>query len=89
MFLGRVVGSIVSSAKHPTYAGQKLMIVRLTTPDGRMTPRMMVAVDAVGSGAGDFVLISSDGQGVSDILGYDTLIPIREIIVAIVDRVNL
>ena len=89
MFLGRVVGSIVSSAKHPTYAGQKLMVVRLTTGEGELTPRMMVAVDAVGSGSGDWVLISSDGQGVSDILGYDTLIPIREIIVGIVDSVNL
>ncbi len=89
MFLGRVVGSIVSSAKHPSYARQKLMIVRLTTPEGELTRRMMVAVDAVGSGSGDWVLISSDGQGVADILGSDTLLPIREIIVGIVDRVNV
>ena len=89
MFLGRVVGSVVSTVKHPTYRGQKLMVVRLTTPQGLLTDKTMLAVDAVGSGPGDWVVISSDGRGVSDILGYEDLIPIREIIVGLVDRVDL
>jgi microcompartment protein CcmK/EutM len=89
MFLGKVVGSIVSTMKHPAYAGQKLMILRLTTPRGELTDQTMVATDAVGAGVGDWVLIASEGKAVAEILGFKDLGPMREIIVGIVDRVDL
>jgi ethanolamine utilization protein EutN len=89
MYLGKVVGRVVSTAKHPVYANQKLMIVRLTTPQGELTGRSMLAIDSVESGVGDWVLVASDGLGVADLLGFEGLVPIREIIVGIIDRVDL
>jgi microcompartment protein CcmK/EutM len=89
MFLGKVVGSVVSTAKHPAYEGRKLMILRLTTPKGELTDQTMVAADAVGAGVGDWVLIASEGKAVAEIMGFEGLGPMREIIVGIVDRVDV
>ena len=88
MYLGKVVGTVVSTFKHPAYRNQKLMIVRLTTPEGEPTGKSMVAIDAVESGVGDWVLVASEGLTVSEVLGHDGLLPIREIVVGIVDRVD-
>lgn len=88
MFLGKVVGSVVSTIKHSAYRNQKLMIVRLTTPRGELTERSMLAIDSVESGVGDWVLVASEGLTVAEELGYERLVPIREIIVGIVDRVD-
>lgn len=90
MFLGRVIGSVVSNAKHPSYQGIKLMLVRPTDPQGNLEPNgTMVAVDAVGSGVGDWVLVASEGLACSEILDLPVRIPIREIIVGQVDRVEV
>jgi ethanolamine utilization protein EutN len=88
MYLGKVVGTVVSSAKHAVYKNQKLMVVRLTTPQGELTEKSMLAIDSVESGVGDWVLVASEGLAVAEILGYERLVPIREIIVGIVDRVD-
>jgi len=50
MILCKVVGSIVSTIKHPSYDDQKLMIVRPVSPDGTLKSGTMVAVDTVGAG---------------------------------------
>lgn len=89
MFLGRVVGSVVSTVRHPTYARQKLMLVRLTDPSEKPIGTTMLVVDAAGAGVGDRVLVASEGLGASEILGFDRPIPIREFIVGIVDRVDM
>ncbi len=90
MFLGRVIGSVVSGARHPSYHGTRLMIVRPTDTSGDPLPSgTMVAVDAVGSGVGDWVLVASEGLACSEILCLPVRIPIREIIVALVDRVDV
>ncbi|MFZ0430016.1 MAG: EutN/CcmL family microcompartment protein [Acidobacteriota bacterium] len=88
MYLAKVVGMVVSTFKHPSYRDQKLMIVRLTTPEGDPTGKSMVAIDSVEAGVGDWVLVASEGLTVSEELGHDGLLPIREIIIGIVDRVD-
>ena len=47
MYLAKVVGMVVSTFKHPSYRDQKLMIVRLTTPEGDPTGKSMVAIDSL------------------------------------------
>ena len=89
LLLGRITGKVVSTAKHAAYAGRKLMVVQVTTAAGELTDRTVIAVDAVGSGPGDWVLVSSDGRGVADLAGSRNMLPIREVIVGIVDRVDL
>jgi microcompartment protein CcmK/EutM len=90
MFLGKVIGSVVCGTRHPSYDGTKLMLVRPTDTAGNLEQKgTMVAVDAVGSGVGDWVLVASEGLACSEILNLPVRIPIREIVVAVVDRVDL
>jgi microcompartment protein CcmK/EutM len=89
LLLGRIIGSIVSTAKHPAYAGRKLMMVELTTASGEPTGTKLIAVDAAGAGPGDCVLVSSNGRAVADVFGSPDVMPVRDIIVGIVDRIDL
>lgn len=88
MFLGKVIGSVVSSTKHPCYQGLKLMLVRLTDPQGKPAETTWIVVDTVGAGPGDWVLVASEGLSAKEILGFEGMVPIREIILGVVDRVD-
>ncbi len=82
MQIGRVIGSANSTIKHPSMQGRKLLIVqpRLTdnTPDGDP----ILAVDCVGAGVSDDVIVTSDGA--RRLLGVDVT-PIRWTIIGIQD----
>lgn len=93
MFVAKVTGSVVSTQKVKTMVGQKLMIVepyRLEEKDRKKlvtTGRTFVAVDTIGSGEGDFVLIT---QGSSARLTPETKsLPIDTVIIGIVDSVHI
>jgi len=55
MFLARVVGRVWATAKDPSLESRKLLVLQPITPDGRERGRTVVAVDAVGAGAGEVV----------------------------------
>jgi len=55
MFLGRLVGTVVSTAKDANPKGQRLLIVQPLTPEGKDTGKRFVALDAVGVGAGETI----------------------------------
>jgi ethanolamine utilization protein EutN len=55
MFLGRVVGNVVSTAKDPNLSGQRLLIVQPLKPDLSATGKQIVMLDAVGAGAGELI----------------------------------
>lgn len=57
MLIARVVGSAVSSAKDERLTGRKLLIVRPTSPSDQDTGEAFVAVDTVGAGTGELVLV--------------------------------
>ena len=87
MFLCRVVGSIVSETKHPSYEGQTLLVVRKTDTQGELVQGTMVAVDAVRAGTGDWVLVVCGGGANQDVLELG-MVPVREVVVGIVDSVE-
>jgi ethanolamine utilization protein EutN len=89
MILCKVVGSIVSTIKHPSYDNRKIMLVRPITPDGSLKSGTMVAVDTVGAGEGNIVLVASEGRAAIEILGYKARQPLRSVIVGIVDHLEL
>ena len=89
MILGRVSATVVSPVKHESYNRRKVLVVRPVSPDGALGEGAVVAVDTVGAGEGDTVLVASEGRAAMEILGYDHRIPIRSVIVGIVDRVVL
>ena len=93
MFVAKVTGSVVSTQKVKTMVGQKLMVVepyRLDEKDRKKlvtTGRTFVAVDTIGAGEGDFVLIT---QGSSARLTPETkTLPIDTVIIGIVDTVHV
>ena len=87
MTLCRVIGTVVSTVKHPTYKGLKLYVVQPVDAAGSPTEPSFLAVDQVQSGTGDLVLVLSEGNGARQILKQKVL-PIRSVIVGVVDAVD-
>jgi len=88
MILCKVVGNIVSTIKHDSYANQKVLLVRPMNPDGSLRTGTMVAVDTVGAGEGNVVLVASEGRAATELLGFKARQPLRSVIVGIVDRID-
>lgn len=93
MFVAKVTGSLVSTQKIDSLVGHKMLIVepyRLDDNDrDRLvtTGRTFVAVDTLGAGEGDYVMIT---QGSSARLTPETTkLPIDTVIVGIVDHVHV
>ncbi|MEM9487687.1 MAG: EutN/CcmL family microcompartment protein [Myxococcota bacterium] len=89
MRLCRVIGNVVASVKHPIYRGYKLMVVQPIDAHGADTGNSFLAVDQAQAGPGDRVIVMSEGNGVRQILGAGKQVPIRSLIVGIVDRVDV
>ena len=85
----RVLGSITAAVKHPAYAGQRLMIVQPLDPHGKDQGDSFIAVDQVQSGPGDKVVVLTEGNGARQILKQGDIVPIRSVIVGVVDAVDL
>ena len=88
MTLCRVIGTVVSTVKHPTYRGLKLFVVQPVDAAGLPTDPSFLAVDQVQSGIGDRVLVISEGNGARQIL-KEKVLPIRSVIVGVVDAVDV
>ena len=72
MQLGRVIGTAVATVKHPTFRGERLLVVQLEQIDGRDDGEPVLAFDRLGAGRGDRVLLTNDGQVLQDMLGKTT-----------------
>ncbi len=88
MILGRITGSVVSTIHHPIVEGHKLLLAERLDENGKATGGYVIAVDAIGAGQGETVLILDEGSGARQILD-DAEAPVRSIVVAIVDAVTL
>ena len=68
MHLARVTGVVVSTQKSPSLVGKKLLLVRRVSADGELPASPVsgdeVAVDSVGAGTGELVLLSSGSRHV-------------------------
>lgn len=88
MTLARVIGTVVSTVKHPDYRGLKLFVMQPVDEFGRETDVSFLAVDVVQAGIGDLVLVIREGNGARQIFGKPIL-PIRSVIVGVVDEVQV
>lgn len=93
MFVAKVTGSVVSTQKVDSMVGYKLLVVEPYRLESRQrstletTGRTLVAVDMLGAGEGDFVLIT---QGSSARLTPETKnMPIDAVVIGIVDQVHV
>ena len=88
MILARVVATVVSTAKHPAFAGHTLLAVVPVDERGKASGNEIVAVDHAQAGVGDLVLVLREGSGVRQVLAQKNA-PIRSVIAGIVDRVSV
>ena len=83
MNLAKVLGSVVASRKEESIEGLKLLMLGQADPDGELTGAVVVAVDAVGAGEGEYVLYAS-GSSARQTVATDGK-PVDAVVMAIVD----
>ncbi|MEO2022145.1 MAG: EutN/CcmL family microcompartment protein [Pirellulaceae bacterium] len=85
MQLAQVIGTATSTVKHESLTGSKLLVVQPYGVDGK-TPDgpPLLAVDVVGSGRGECVMITSDGRLAREVLNTDAT-PVRWTVIGIKD----
>ena len=84
MQLGRVIGTATATVKHPTFRGERLLVVQLEGPDGKPDGEPVLAFDRLGAGRGDAVLVTTDGIALQEQLGRTT--PGRWSVMGLPDR---
>jgi ethanolamine utilization protein EutN len=85
MQLGRVVGTATSTVRHPTLTGWKLLLVQLLGPDGKSPDgEPILAIDRLGAGKRDIVIVSNDGKATREMIGSENT-PLRWSVLGIKD----
>lgn len=87
MRIARVVGSAVSTIKVDSLTGTKLLIVREASVNDELEGKPFVAVDGVGAGEGELVLISEGSAGRHT--EFTTAAPVDAVIMAILDSLEV
>ncbi len=87
MKLARVAGTVVSTINSPVYDDRKLLVCDLLDAEGKPQGGYLIAVDTVGAGTGELVLVLDEGNSARQVVGLADA-PIRAIIVGIVDEVQ-
>jgi ethanolamine utilization protein EutN len=83
-----VVGTVVSTQKHRTFEGAKLLLVQPLGADQTPKGTPLLAVDGVGAGVSEVVLIVLEGRAAGDAIGRRGA-PVDAAIIGIVDTVDL
>jgi len=86
--IGRVAGEIYSTINHDFYNSKKLLVVDKLTLAGKPSGDYLIAVDSVGAGVGETVLIVDEGTSARQVVD-DPNAPIRSIIIGIIDAIAL
>lgn len=89
MRMCRVLGSITAAVKHPAFAGRTLLVVQPIDERGADTGDSFIAVDNAQAGPGDTVIVLTEGNGVRQIVKMGDQVPIRSMVVGIVDQVDV
>jgi microcompartment protein CcmK/EutM len=87
MIIGRIVGTVVATRKDPRLEGRKLLLVRQVSPEGKDENNFLVAIDTVGAGFREKVLVVAGSsarlaEGLKDR-------PVDAAIVGIIDTVEV
>lgn len=88
MKIARVLGSVEGAVKHPAYNGATLLVVQPLDLQKRPQGRTQPAMDMVGAGAGDLVLLVEEGKSARERAGEKDM-PVRTLIVGIVDEMDV
>jgi ethanolamine utilization protein EutN len=87
MFLGRVVGTVVSTVKDAALKGQRLLIVQPVTPDLKEKGKQIVVLDAVGVGPGELIYWCRGKESSFPFLPEE--VPADNTVVGVVDELHM
>ena len=87
MQIASVVGTVVSTQKHRKFEGAKLMLVQPLNLDDTPRGAALLAVDGVGAGVHEKVLVVLEGRAAGEALGRKAA-PVDAAIVGIIDHVE-
>ena len=88
MLIARVVGTVVSTQKHRKFEGAKLLLVQPLNLDDTSRGNAMLAVDGVGAGVHEKVLVVTEGRAAGEALGRKG-VPVDAAIIGIIDQVDI
>ena len=88
MYIGKVIGNVVSTIKIDHLDKHKLLLVDMLDLKGEETGYYDIAVDVAQAGPGDTVLVIDEGNGARQVLDIDPG-AVRAVIVGIVDEVYI
>ena len=88
MTLARVVGTVVATQKHRKFEGAKLLLVQPITLEDAPRGAALLAVDSVGAGVHEKVLVVIEGRAAAEAVGRKGT-PVDAAIIGIVDRVDV
>ena len=88
MIVARVVGTVVATQKHRKFEGAKLLLVQPVTLDDAPRGVVLLAVDSVGAGVNERVLVVIEGRAAAEALGRKGA-PVDAAVIGIIDSVDL
>ncbi len=88
MIVAQVIGTIVSTIKHPAFQARKLLVVQPLHLPGERADDAFIAVDAADAGVGDTVLVCQEGNSTRQVIGVPNA-PVRSSIIAVIDSIHL
>ena len=88
MFIARVVGAVVATHRHGDLAGRKLLLLRRLTLLGSEEVGEIVALDVVGVGVGERVLVVQEGTAARS-LSKGARVPAQAVVVGVIDSIDL
>jgi len=88
MQICRVVGTVVATQKDRKFEGAKLLLVQPVTPDDQPRGATLLAVDSVGAGVHERVLVVIEGRAAGEALGRKGA-PVDAAVIGIIDAVDV
>jgi len=87
MILGKVIGTVWSTKKDENLVGSKLLIVKQLSLDFKEKENFVVAVDSVGAGEGEIVLVATGSSARQTNITKNR--PVDAVVMAIVDKLDI
>ena len=88
MQIARVVGTVVATQKHKKFDGAKLLLVQPLNIDDTPRGAALLAVDGVGAGVNEKVLVVLEGRAAGEALGKKGA-PVDAAVIGIIDAVSI
>ena len=85
MQLATIIGRATATVKHASMEGWKLAVAQPLDAAGQADGGPLLVIDSLGSGRGDQVMLSSDGQFVREAVGSNNT-PVRWAVIGLADK---